>query len=304
MQTHHDAPFLLDGRLLLLFSLLYQMRSVTKAADELGQSQPNISVGLTKLREHFGDPLFVRTGNGMQPTPRAETLIGPVTEALQSLRRVSAPAKMFVPAQAEQSVRVCMTDASHITLLPRLLTHLRACAPRIRLETTPIDERIAKRLESGDADLALGIIPGLESGFYQQTFYEQNFVCLVNPQHPDIREHLTLKAYREAVHVEVLSGFSHSLLEDALKKQRVQRDVLLRIPGFLGLATVVRQTDLVATVPQQIGETLAHNGGLALYKCPVKVPTFTVKQYWHARLHHDPVNRWLRGVCASIFMSG
>lgn len=304
MKIDNDVSVLLDGKLLLLFSLLYQLRSVTRAADTLGQSQPNISAGLTRLREHFGDPLFVRSGNAMQPTPRTETLIGPVNEALQSLRKVSQPAQAFVPAQARQSLRVCMTDASHITLLPRLLAHLRQHAPHIRLETTPIDEGIARRLASGEADLALGIIPGLESGFYQQTFYKQDFVCLVNPGHPKIRDQLTLKAYREAVHVEVLSGFSHNLLEDALKKQRVRREVLLRIPGFLGLATVVRETDLVATVPRQIGETLARTGGLALFKCPVKVPTFTVKQYWHARLHHDPAHRWLRGVCAGIFMSG
>jgi DNA-binding transcriptional LysR family regulator len=304
MLSDGDAPALIDAKLLVLFTQLYQTRSVTKAAEALGQSQPNISVGLTKLRHHFDDPLFVRTGNGMQPTPRAEALVASVAEALQSLRKVSAPARAFVPEQARQSVRVCMTDASHMTLLPRLLQHLRQSAPRLRLEATPIDERIARRLESGEADLALGIVPGLESGFYQQTFYAQDFVCLVSPRHPVIQGSLSLKTYREAVHVEVLSGLSHGLLDEALKQHRVQRDVLLQLPGFLGLATVVLQTDLVATVPRQIGEALARSGGLALLKCPVKVPSFTVKQYWHARLHHDPANRWLRGVCASLFMGG
>lgn len=299
-----NASALIDGKLLVLFEVLYQTRSVTRAADELSQSQPNISVGLTKLRKHFDDPLFVRTGNGMQPTPRADSLVGPVRDALKGLRVVSSPAREFVPALAEHSFRICMTDASHITLLPRLLAHLRKFAPLMRLETTPIDERIAKRLESGDADLALGIIPGLESGFYQQTFYKQDFICLVNPNHPTIQDSLTLKAYQDALHIEVLSGFSHNLLEDALKKSRVRRHVLLRIPGFLGLSTVVGQTDLIATVPRQIGETLAKSGGLKHFKCPVKVPTFTVKQYWHARLHQDPAHRWLRGVCANIFMSG
>lgn len=299
-----DPASLIDGKLLMVFALLYHTRSVTGAAEELGQSQPNISLGLTKLREHFGDPLFVRTGNGMQPTPRADELMELVKEALQSLRRVSAPPRPFVPAEAQRSFRICMTDASHITLLPRLLKHFREVAPRLRLKATPIDDKIADKLESGEADLALGIIPGLESGFYQQTFYEQDFVCLANPEHPVIRKNLSLKAYREAAHVEVLSGKSHALLEAALKAQRIRRDVLLQLPGFLGLATVVAQTDLIATVPRQIGETLARNGGLALLKCPVKVPSFTVKQYWHAHMHHDPANRWLRSVCASIFMRG
>lgn len=304
MLKDHDPSHLLDPKLLTLFALLYNTRSVTRAAEELSQSQPTISAWLGRLRELLGDPLFVRTAGGMQPTPRADALVEPVREVLQGLRRISAPVQDFVPGQVERSFRVCMTDASHITLLPRLLKRVRREAPRVRLEASPINDQTVRELESGQADLALGIIPGLESGFYQQVFYEQDFVCLVSPAHPDIRRVLTLEEYRGAVHVEVLSGKSHSLLEEALKAQRIRRNVLLQLPGFLGLATVVADTDLVATVPRQIGETLARQGGLKLLPCPVKIPTFTVKQYWHARMHHDPANRWLRGLCASLYMNG
>jgi DNA-binding transcriptional LysR family regulator len=292
---------LLDARLLLLFTLLYGTKSVSRAAEALGQSQPNVSVWLNKLRAHFADPLFVRTARGMEPTPRAEELVEPVREALQSLRRVSEPTRAFVPHEASRSFRICMTDGSHITLLPRLLKHLRGAAPHVRIEATPIGDSTAKELETGTADLALGIVPGLESGFYQQAFYDQDFICLVSPRHVAIGAGLTLKRYREAAHVEVLSGKSHSLLVSALKEQRVGRKVLLQIPGFLGLSTVVAETDLIATVPREIGETLARAGGLRVLKCPVKVPTFAVKQYWHLRMHHDAANRWLRGVCASIY---
>lgn len=304
MLKDHDPSRLLDPKLLTLFALLYNTRSVTRAAEELNQSQPTISAWLSRLRELLGDPLFVRTAGGMQPTPRADALVEPVREALQSLRRISAPAQVFVPDEAQRGFLVCMTDASHITLLPRLLKRVRREAPRVRLEASPINDQTARDLESGRADLALGIIPGLESGFYQQVFYEQDFVCLVSPTHPDFSRELTLDGYRAAVHVEVLSGKSHALLEEALKAQRVRRDVLLQLPGFLGLATVVAETDLVATVPRQIGETLARQGGLKALPCPVQVPTFTVKQYWHARMHHDPANRWLRGLCASLYMNG
>lgn len=304
MLKDHDPSQLLDPKLLTLFALLYNTRSVTRAAEELNQSQPTVSAWLSRLRELLGDPLFVRTAGGMQPTPRADALMEPVREALQSLRRISAPAQVFVPAEAQRGFLICMTDASHITLLPRLLKRVRREAPRVRLEASPINDQTARDLESGRADLALGIIPGLESGFYQQVFYEQDFVCLVSPKHPVFRSELTLDEYRAAVHVEVLSGKSHALLEEALKAQRIRRDVLLQLPGFLGLATVVAETDLVATVPRQIGETLARQGGLKALPCPVKVPTFTVKQYWHARMHYDPANRWLRGLCASLYMNG
>lgn len=301
MPEHRDPMPLLDVKLLMLFTLLYNTRSVTRAAEELGQSQPNASVLLDKLRQKLGDPLFVRTARGMLPTPRAEALVEPVREALQSLRRVSSPVAPFQPGKARQTFRICMTDGSHITLLPPLLRHVREHAPAIRLDAIPIDPDTARELEGGRADLALGIIPDLESGFYQQAFYEQDFICLINPHHSSLGEKITLRTYREAAHVECLSGRSHQLLADALKAHRVDRDVLLQLPSFLGLATIVAETDLVATVPREIGESLARTGGLRMLKCPFDPPVFTVKQYWHVRMHHDPAHRWLRSACASIY---
>jgi DNA-binding transcriptional LysR family regulator len=296
-----DDARLLEPRQLRLLELLLETGSVTRAAEALGQSQPNVSLLLDKLRRHFGDPLFVRTARGMEPTPRALALADPVRDALQTLRRVSAPSRAFVPGDAQSSFRICMTDGSHITLLPRLLKHLRVEAPHVRIEATPIDDGTARDLEAGRSDLALGIIPGLESGFYQQAFYDQDFICLASPGHSTIKSSLSLRAYRDAAHVEVLSGKSHSLLAEALKAQRIERRVLLQLPGFLGLATVVAETDLIATVPREIGETVARNAGLKVLKCPFDVPTFTVKQYWHVRMHNDAANRWLRGVCATIY---
>lgn len=296
-----DDSRLLEPRQLRLLELMLETGSVTRAAEALGQSQPNVSLWLDKLRRHFRDPLFVRTARGMEPTPRALALADPVREALQTLRRVSAASRSFVPGEAQRSFRICMTDGSHITLLPRLLKELRVSAPNVRIDTTPIDDGTPRDLEAGRADLALGIVPGLESGFYQQAFYEQDFICLASPAHSSIRSTLTLRAYRDAVHVEVLSGKSYSLLAEALKRHRIERDVVLQLPSFLGLARVVAETDLIATVPREIGETVASNSGLRVLKCPFEVPTFTVKQYWHARMHNDDANRWLRGVCAALY---
>ena len=301
MVDRQESVPLLDVKLLTLFALLYSTRSVTRAAEALDQSQPNVSLWLGKLRAQMKDPLFVRTARGMQPTPRAEALVEPVREALQSLRRVSAPVEPFDPAKARIAYRICMTDGSHVTLLPPLLRHMRRHAPTIRLEATPIGDSTARDLESGRADLALGIVPDLESGFYQQAFYDQDFICLVSPHHALLGTSMTLADYRAAAHVEALSGKSHALLAEALAQHRIDRDVLLQLPGFLGLASVIAETDLVATVPREIGETLARNGGLRVLKCPFQPPSFTVKQYWHVRMHHDPAHRWLRGVCASIY---
>lgn len=247
------------------------------------------------------DPLFVRTPGGMAPTPQADALIGPCREILESLRRFVAWEIAFDPATAQRRFRICMTDASHITLLPRLLAHVRAQAPGIRLEAAGIDGNTERALESGEADLAIGYVPWLGGGIYQQQLYQQDWVCLTNRHHPRVRGRLGLKQYRSEGHVAIESGTGAQLLEQALARERIERDVVLQLPGFLGLGTIVQTTDLVATLPRHIGETLAQAGDLAVHSCPVPVDGFTVRQHWHARYHQEAGNRWLRGVVARLF---
>jgi DNA-binding transcriptional LysR family regulator len=298
----HGATALLELKLLQLFDTLYATRSVTRAADLLGQSQPTVSIWLARLRRQLRDPLFVRTPAGMQPTPQADKLVGQVREILESLRRLSSWEPTFVAGTAQRRFRVCMTDASHITLLPELLAHMRAVAPQVRLEAARIDGNTAHALESGEADLALGYIPWLETGMYQQTLFPQNWVCLANALHPRIGRSLSLQAYKEEAHIGIVGGTGCELLEGALYSRRIERQMVLELPGFLGLVSIVATTDLIVTVPRHIGETLAKLGKLRVYDCPVPIPTFTVKQHWHARYNNDPGNRWLRGVIATLFM--
>ena len=291
----------LETRLLVLFDQLYRTRSVTRAAEQMALSQPTISVWLAKLRRQVHDPLFVRTARGMEPTARADALIGPAREALALLQRLAGGEAPFEPATANRRFRLCMTDASHITLLPRLLAHVRAQAPDVRLEVTPIVPETPRLLAEGQSDLALGFVPGLESAFHEQALYPQDFVCLVNAEHQRIGPSLTLRGFKEALHVGVLSSTSYTTLNIALAKAGIERRIFLELPGFLGLAAIVSSTDLIATVPRTIGETLARGGGVRVLPCPVKVPTFTVKQYWHARIHQDAGHRWLRSICAHLF---
>ena len=302
----HDASIqggaLPDVHLLRLFELLYSTRSVTRCAGHLGLSQPTVSIWLGKLRRQLHDPLFVRTPAGMQPTPRADALIGPVREALETLRGLMTHETAFAPGSSTRRFRICMTDASHITLLPRLLAHVRESAPGASLEAARIDEMTAQALQAGEADLAVGLVPWLESGFYQQSLFPQDWVCLVNPGHPRAGRSLTLRQYRDEAHIGIVAGTGSRLLADALMRHRISRRIVLELPGFLGLAAIVSTTDLVATLPRHIGETLAAAGGVKVHDCPVPIPPFTVKQHWHTRYHHDPGNRWLRGVVASLFM--
>jgi DNA-binding transcriptional LysR family regulator len=298
-----DAVGELDVKWLRLFEQVWATRSVTRSAELLGQSQPTVSIWLGKLRERLGDALFVRTADGMLPTPRAQALIGPVRDALRALGEIAAPQAPFDPATSTRPWRICMTDASHATVLPRLLAQLRAQAPRAPVTAVRIDDETASALQSGAADLAVGYIPGLDTGFYQQALFTQDWICLAGPANTRIGATLTLRGYREADHVATAAGTGAADLEAALARARIDRRVMLSLPGFLGLAAIVSASDLVATLPRTIGELLARNAGLRVLACPFPVPPFTVKQHWHARFHQDPANRWLREQVAMLLTS-
>lgn len=298
----NDDPCLPDTRLLRLLDLLYDTRSVTRAAERLGLSQPTVSIWLGQLREQYGDPLFVRTPRGMEPTPRADAMIGPAREALDAMRRLERAGAVFDPATSTRHFRICMTDASHITLLPPWLAHVRALAPSVRLSAARIDAQTAAALASGEADLAVGLVPWLEAGFYQQALFAQDWVCLVHGRHPRLGDALSLAEYTAEAHVSIAAGTGAPLLAQAMTDAGVERQVLLELPGFLGLGAILSTTDLVATLPRQIGETLAAAHGLRVLACPVPIAGFTVRQHWHARYHHDAGNRWLRGICAALFL--
>lgn len=299
--TTSDLPEL---KLLQLFDLLYDARSVTRVAEQLGQSQPTVSIWLNRLRAHLKDPLFVRTPGGMAPTPQADALIGPCRDALESVRRLTSWEPDFNAATARRRFRICMTDASHVALLPRLLAHVRAQAPGVRLEAARIDGNTERALESGEADLAIGYVPWLGRGVFQQQLYEQDWICLANAHHPRLRGRLGVRQYRAEGHVTTAAGTGAQLLEQALARARIERDVVLELPGFLGLGAIIRSTDLIATLPRHIGETLAKANGLSVFRCPVPVEGFAVRQHWHARFHQEAANRWLRSTVVELFGSG
>ncbi len=297
-----------DPKLLRLLDALYATGSVTRAAVALGQSQPTVSIWLARARAQLGDPLFVRTVRGMQPTPRMDALIVTVREVLSGLQRLAQAHTPFSPARAQREFRIYMTDASHITLLPRLFGHVRTLAPSVRLSAALIGDGMALALQNGEADLAIGLIPGLEAGFYQQALYQQDWICLCNGHHPQFgvaanpRGRITAKQFAAAQHAGIRSGTGASLLGEALQSAGISRQVQLELPGFLGLSAILSSTDLLATLPRQIGETLAKAAGLTVLPCPVVVPSFTVKQHWHTRYHQDSANQWLRGVVAELFL--
>lgn len=299
MDENKEIDNYLSARDLKLLDLLYTTHSVSKAAELLGQTQPTVSSWLKHIRELVGDPLFVRTSEGMRPTPRADLAVGKAREILAAMHQITEGVARFDPATSARVFRMCLPDASQITLLPSMLRALRNGAPNVHLEALPVDQQTAHRLESGEADLAFGgFVPGMEAGFYQQSLYEQDMVCLVSSEHPRIRGELTLDDFQREAHIAVGYGSTNAVIESELKRQNVKRRVLASVQGVLGVAKIVAATDMITTLPGHIATTLAEGGSVRLLPCPVTMPAIVVKQYWHSRFHHDPGNQWLRATCA------
>lgn len=291
----------IDIRLLAVFDEIYKTRSVTAAAEALELGQPAVSVALSKLRHHFGDPLFVRTSSGMEPTPFSEGLVRPVRAVLDALEQVLGHRSEFDPASSDRSFRICMTDISQLALLPKLWKRLRATAPGVRIEVSPLSADTARMLESGEADLALGFIPQLEAGFFRQILFRQNFVCMVAADHPRITDALSLAQFEAEDHAVISSsGSAPAIVEREITRQRIKRRVALKIPNFLGAAFVIEHTDLLVTIPKRLGDVLQGRGAFRIFPVPFELPQYEVKQHWHERYHQDEGNRWLRGVVSEL----
>ena len=292
----------LDLDWLNVFVEVYRTRSVSRAAERLDMAQANASIALNKLRRHFGDRLFSRTSQGMEPTPYAQQVYPDVLDTVERLGRLVGARASFDPHEAQRTFRVSMTDISEIVVLPTLVNHLRQIAPGVVIEEERIATDTPRRLESGEIDLAVGFMPHLEAGFYQQTLFEQNFVCLAAKDHPRIHTAPDREAFLAEGHIVVTtSGTGHAIVDKMLAKEGFERRIVLRVAGFLGVARIVAQTELLVIVPRRLGEALARQEDIRAFPPPLKLPSFAVKQHWHERFHADAGNVWLRHTLVQLF---
>lgn len=292
----------IDIKVMQVFVEIYTSRSVSQAAVSLGLSQPTVSFSLAKLREHFQNPLFVRSSVGMEPTPFATQLYESAIELLASFEAVSKQRNSFDPTLSRQAFRIAMSDLSQIVLLPGLLNKLRGLAPGVTIRIVPIDEHTADLLESGDIDLAVGFMPQLNAGFYQQKLMTQHYVGLAAINHPRLPAQPSIEDYLAEGHVVVTtSGTGHSVVERMLRCHG-QRRIVLEVPSYLGLASIIGQTDLLATVPQRLADLIIDDALVRHFTLPFDVSFYQIKQHWHERSHHDAAHRWVRALLTELFL--
>ncbi len=282
-----------DLNLLKTLNALIETRSVTRAAERLGLTQPAVSGMLTRLREMFDDPLFIRTQRGILPTPRAEALAAPLRQALKGIEALLAP-ETFIPAKASMTVSIAATDYAQKAVLLPFMALLSQEAPEIRLSVRPIEaEMLYAQLESGVLDMAL-ITPEMASGTMRcRTLFEESYVCIMREGHPEAKVPLDIERFCQVSHALMSHDGSkfQGATDLALRAEGRSRRVTAAVPSFLVLIELVRQSDLVALVPARLVEK-AH--GLLVQPPPLHVPGFTKVLAWHERRQEDPAHKWLR----------
>ncbi|MEQ5843862.1 LysR family transcriptional regulator [Paraburkholderia acidicola] len=284
----------LDLNLLVTLDVLLSEHNVTRAAERLNFSQPSVSVHLAKLRDIFGDPLLLPGPRGMRPTARAEALREPLRQALDALERTVAPAAPFDPAEATQTWRVAATDYGESTIVLPALSGLRSAAPHTRLaivELAPL--RIAKQAEQGEIDLAFHISEDAPPGMRQRVLFAERYVLAGRAGHPRLKRKPTRSQFCALEHVIVSpdgGGFS-GVTDEALAESGLERRVVLSVPHFLFVLSVVANTDLVAMVPARL---VRDTRALQVVESPVEVTGYDMTMLWDERVHRDPAHQWLR----------
>jgi DNA-binding transcriptional LysR family regulator len=284
----------IDLNLLVTLDALLSEHNVTRAAQRLNFSQPSVSVHLAKLRAIFGDPLLLPGPRGMRPTARADELREPLREALDVLERAVSPARPFDPAQAQHHWRIAASDYGESTILLPVLAGLRAAAPGTRLAVLELaPSRIARQAEQGKIDLAFHTSDGAPAEMHRRALFTERYVMVGRAGHPRLKRRPTLAQFRQLEHVIVSpdgGGFS-GVTDEALAKAGLSRRVVLSVPHFLFVRSVLASTDLVAMLPQRLVRGIA---ALRAVEPPLEVPGYEMAMLWHERSHRDPAHQWLR----------
>ncbi len=293
-----------DLNLLPIFVALIEERSVTRAAERLGMTQPALSNALSRLRTTFKDPLFIRERYGIQPTSAAVELAPVIAEALARLDDAVLGQQEFNPATAERLLAVAPNGYVELVLVPAVVARLRVVAPGITLRLIPYNNDLAETgVVSGATALVLGRVIDPADSLVVQHLFDEGFACVVRAGHPEINSNINRDQFERLRHVNVVPpGRMRAGLFQALAQQQLKRDVAISVTNFFAVAEMVAVTDYCATLPGLVCRRLAHDQRLKVLPPPADLGTFPVEMAWHVRYRHDPAHRWLRSLIGEVAM--
>jgi DNA-binding transcriptional LysR family regulator len=289
--------------LLLSFEALLDEQNVSRAATRIGLSQPAMSNALTRLRELFNDPLFIRTSRGMKATSRALELAGPVRDGLAKLRGAFAERPRFDPRVSTRSFRLAMTDYAELSLLPRLLQGVARVGSSNQIVVRRVDRIFQPpeaELRAGSFDAAIGFYPdanSLEPRTRSSNLFAEQNVCIARKGHPLLRKRFTLRDFAAAGHVGVFyRDETVGLVDNILAGYGVRRRLVATTPHFLTAVWLVAQSDLIAVVPAGLATRFERPLGLQIHRSPIRLPTLYMRLLWNENSTADPALQWLRSV--------
>jgi DNA-binding transcriptional LysR family regulator len=297
----------LDLNLLRVLAAVYRSGSVTAASRQLALSQPATSNALARLREFFGDDLFVRSPRGLHPTRAAQRLGPAVIAHLQALEATVLSAEAFDPATSSEHWRLSLSDLGEILFLPPLAQVLRREAPNCQLSNVAVAaEQVATALEARDIDLAIGILAACHRGIAGEALFHERFVGITardwRPPGGRIGKALTAKQLAgAALAVAAPTATVHGSVEARLKQLKLSGRAVLHARHFGALPELVARTDLLAIVPKMFAESLAPRYAVRIWDLPDVAPSYEVRMLWHASVTGDAAHAWLRDAVRRLF---
>lgn len=289
-----------DLNLLVTLEVLLEERSVAGAARRLGLSASAMSRALARLRETVGDPLLVRSGRGLVPTPRAGELVARVGPLVRDARAVLCPAASLDPSRLARAFTLRATEGFVECFGPALLARTQREAPRVQLRFLPKADKDPRLLREGVVDLETGVVdPETHPELRTQALFRDRYVGAVRPGHPLTRGPMTAARYAAGRHVLFSrQGLTRGRVDDALAAIGLTREIAAVVGGFTTALALARGSDLIASVPAR--HTAALRAGMRSFALPFAAPEITVSMLWHPRLDADPAHRWLRGCLREV----
>jgi DNA-binding transcriptional LysR family regulator len=298
-------PSAVDLNLLWVLHAVLAERSATRAARRLHVTQSAVSNALARLRALFGDPLVVRSGRGLAPTPRAQALAPSIAAALGQIQSLLEDGEPFDARQSTRQFTLACSDAEQAVVLPALAALFARRLPRARLRAVSIDYLLAAGgLAAGEVDVSLG--PGERAapapGFHRAELYREEAVVVARRDHPEIGKNgrrMTPALFNSLRHVEVLvamgrGGALHAAANDLYARQGMKRQVAVSVAHFSAAALTVARTDLIAAMPRRLAETFARTSPLKVWPLPGQPFRFVMNLHWHDRTHLDEGARAFR----------
>jgi DNA-binding transcriptional LysR family regulator len=284
----------LDLNLLRVFFAIWDLRSLTAAGERLGLTQPAISHALRRLRERFGDPLFVRVANRMLPTDAAVRLHEPLDQAFELLNRTLQSGVVFDPRVTERTFRVAMSDIAEVYLLPRLITELSRISPFIRVHIVPlVPDSLVSSMRSGEIDLAIGAISMPDKDITSIDILNDRYICLVRANHPIAKSRLTRSNFSKLrFFFARTTSTVYQLAEQWLADEAARPQIAVR-GHFTTAPEIVRRSDLAAIFPRMLAFDLHRARDFRLLDLPFELPPMEVKVHSHSRFANDTGIKWM-----------